>query len=647
MVLDKNDAKMNFWWQKYPLFRVLKWLVGLELAYLLVVNSLLWLPLTQDVVNMIRPEKFHIRWERAWTFYPFRAHVRGVSANGQSRSQQWQVEIGGGSASVSILPLIAKRMYVRNVDAFDVDYRQRPRLKPDTDYSERLAYFPEIEGRDVQGVGTAPRKKKRPWKVFVSNARLEGEHTFWIFNLTGGGRGGAAGDFQIESPGGPMQLALHDLDLDLAPGYLNGDAEVFHGGTVRGTLGFDPFVPRENKGLAMLPFLRLDADLDLDVQSLAFINLFTGGLQDLKIGGAGQVKGRVHLAENSMRNGTDLWASATTLSVHVQKMNVVGEGQVHIHTPADQGRSLGLEIDYSDLTVTRDGDTEPFLAGDSLQLDFSDPNLVAPGGELSFEAIVAEEKARDSGERRNLSFSIDDATLLNMAIVNDYLPPNLPLTLTGGTASLNGAVESQLETVKGRLELRSKAVAMDLDGQDLRGDLGVDLVITGGDPANMQFDLSTSDVLLENVSVAGAREAFHEDYWWAKFRLTRANVVAQNPLVFDADSILTVSDTRPLVAMFSNQLDAPRWVGNMLEMEDIEGEATLALAENRLCIPHSVLISDKAEVAAKAMFSADGREGMIYARYKKLQATMEMLGDETKVKLRKARERFDEYTLAQ
>ena len=49
-----------------------------EFAYLLIINTLLYLPITQDVVNMIRPEKFQVSWDRAWSLYPFRLNAEGT-----------------------------------------------------------------------------------------------------------------------------------------------------------------------------------------------------------------------------------------------------------------------------------------------------------------------------------------------------------------------------------------------------------------------------------------------------------------------------------------------------------------------------------------------------------------------------------------
>ena len=148
--------------------RVLKIVISIELVYLLLVNGALQLQLTQDLVNKIRPEKFYVTWEQAWSWYPFRVHAEGIFANGQARTQQWEVTATSASGSISVLPLILKHVYLSNLQAESIDYRQRPRLKAAVDYTNRLAYFPEIKGREVVPVETAELKKKRPWKIHIN-----------------------------------------------------------------------------------------------------------------------------------------------------------------------------------------------------------------------------------------------------------------------------------------------------------------------------------------------------------------------------------------------------------------------------------------------------------------------------------------------
>ena len=122
--------------------RILMSLLALELGYLVLVNGALQLQITQDLVNKIRPEKFYVSWERAWSWYPFRVHAEGIFANGQARTQQWEVTAISASGSISVLPLILKHVYLSDLQAESIDYRQRPRLKADIDYSRQIGLFP-------------------------------------------------------------------------------------------------------------------------------------------------------------------------------------------------------------------------------------------------------------------------------------------------------------------------------------------------------------------------------------------------------------------------------------------------------------------------------------------------------------------------
>ena len=59
-------------------YRIVITVLLAELAYLVLFNMALHLPLTQTLINQIKPEKFSVTWEKAWTWLPFRVHrVRG------------------------------------------------------------------------------------------------------------------------------------------------------------------------------------------------------------------------------------------------------------------------------------------------------------------------------------------------------------------------------------------------------------------------------------------------------------------------------------------------------------------------------------------------------------------------------------------
>ena len=625
--------------------RVFYFVVVAELAYLLVINAALQLPLTQTLVNKIRPEKFQVSWESAWSFYPFRVHARGIAANGQSRTQQWEVYADAGSGSITLLPLVLKHVYLSDVEAENVDYRQRPRLKPDRDYSKRISYFPPITGRDIVPAETQPLKKKRPWKVHISNMKVRGDHRFWIFNLKGSGSGSASGDMYVETRQGNFWLDVENVALNLGPAYLNENAEIYSGGTVTGDLGFAPLNRRENRGRRMLPYGYLDAQLDLDVDSFDFIKVFTAGLGDLDISGAGEVSGRVAIRDGHVRAGTQLKATAANLGVAIRGIDIDGQGTVLIHTPTDADKPMQLDVRYDALTAFRAGEDTPFLEGNMLKLNYSGSNFIIPDPDLSFKDLWNDERARQRRAGNSFNLSVDNATLLDMATFNYYLPPETAFSLMGGTTRLDADVFFSEDDMDGAIELDSSGVKIEFDDQVFQGDLDADINIAGGVPRELKADLSGSTLRLFNLYVMGKKAQFDGDYWSAGLKLTDAQGAFPRPIDLSAKAELSVSDTRPLVAFIDNRNNPPKWISNLVAVKDLAGEAQIQLSQGRLTIPHAFVGSEKAEVAVKAEFYRGERTGVAYARYKKVDGLLKRIDGKRKVDLLKSREKFDAYRL--
>ena len=60
------------------------------------------------------------------------------------------------SASIAVLPLIFKRVWIDNVRVHNAEYRQRPRMREDRDYTDQLPYFPDIEGWPINDADPTP-----------------------------------------------------------------------------------------------------------------------------------------------------------------------------------------------------------------------------------------------------------------------------------------------------------------------------------------------------------------------------------------------------------------------------------------------------------------------------------------------------------
>ena len=625
--------------------RILKILIGIELIYLILANGALQLPLTQDLVNKIRPERFTVTWERAWTWYPFRVHAEKVFANGQARTQQWEVTASSASGSISILPLILKHVYLSDVQAENIDYRQRPRLKPGIDYSDRLAFFPEIKGRKILPADTAALADKRPWKIHMKGLAASGEHRFWIHNLQGTASGSAAGNLYTETRRGAFWLDVERFDLNLGPAFLNGTAEAFHGGTASGSLGFAPLVRAENPGRRMLRFGYLDADLDLAVDNLDFINVLTGHLGNFSVNGAGQVQGHLSISQGFVRAGTQLSVTTENLGMAIYDINVLGKGVVNIHTPEIQDTPLGLDVQYAHLTATRGTEPAPFLTGESLSLEYRGSNFITPDPGLGLADLWSDEEARQRRANNTLTLSVDRATVPDMSALNYHLPTETTLQFAGGTTELNAEIVFGKESILGTINLDSVATQVKVGDQHLKADLDVDFNLAGGNPRTFTADFSGSTLRLFNVYVDGEREKFEGDYWSTTLEFISGGGTFARPVALAAESLITVSDTRPLVALFKNRSRTPKWLSNMMSAKNLDGEAEMTLSEGILRVPLAYVNSEKAEVGIKATFYEGEREGMVYARYKKVDTLVKRFDGKRDVDIIGSRKKFEEYVL--
>ena len=898
--------------------KIIKYLAVAWAVYVLVINALFQIPLTQTVINKIRPEKFFIRWENAWSVIPGRVHVSGASANGNSRGQMWQVDVGSASGSISLLPLVAKRVWVDGVSGEDISFRLRPRLKADKDYSRIEAFFPEIEGREVTPAVTTPRKKKRPWHISVEDIHVTGPLEYWIFNVKGQAGGDIHGDLKYRSPGGPLELDVFDFELDLGAHYINGDNEMFPQGRLAGSMGFTPFMPRENKGLPMLNYLLVDADVDIEMNSLRFIKLFMLNFQGLDVDGTGKVAGRLHFEEGRVMEGTDLAIDARDLRVDVPGHSIRGRGDVDLDMGPETDGLMDLSFRFRDLEVIHENDDRPMLTGQDLLLSIGGDGRILPNpeqinlsrefglqiealsvpdlslfqryipekwplslyggvGELSGgmmltpeafdvdlalnsneadmglshyrfetdldaalklnnEAIMTSattvagsfitlseaylvrdgEKSEENwsasltlkegefellGKRKNIedgdvvdlfrilgdseakalladsggrfdfdaevsslawisaflgkqynsdfhgsstiggtlalesglpapgtdmevrsselavnildyvsrgdgviglkveeggelpdwrvglslkdaelrrrsdekayiqdvemrldalvedvnfnpedkkdfemNFAIDSGQVTDMSVFNAYLPPDSPVSFGSGEAQIGADIVLKQDDADGWLKLDSQNIELDADGQALLADLGAEIKLAGGVPADMKFDITGSRVVLANVRVKGAKADFEEEAWKAEVELLRGNTVFRDPLELDVEVGLKVSDSRPIVAMFQNQEGwRPEFLARMMTLEDIEGTGEMSMANRQIVIPFAHLTSDNAEAGMKALISETNRDGVIYFRYKKFDGILKIRDGKRNLDVIGALKKYEEY----
>ena len=201
----------------------------------------------------------------------------------------------------------------------------------------------------------------------------------------------------------------------------------------------------------------------------------------------------------------------------------------------------------------------------------------------------------------------------------------------------------QSDSAAGYVKLNTEGLHSQLNDQELAGELTVDIKLSNGRPEDLEFDISGTQLTLNNIKVTGTEANYEQESWGANFIFDKGRVVWKKPVRIDADTAVEITDSRPFVALFSNEKGQRDWLDKMLTVENIQGRAKVILKNEQLIIPRAFVSSDKVDAGAKGIVAADRTDGMFYARFRKLDALLKIKDGEHNIDIINARKTFDEY----
>jgi hypothetical protein len=75
----------------------------------------------------------------------------------------------------------------------------------------------------------------------------------------------------------------------------------------------------------------------------------------------------------------------------------------------------------------------------------------------------------------------------------------------------------------------------------------------------------------------------------------------------------------------------------------VEGNTVINIAQNHIIIPYAFAASDKIDVGAKGVITADERNGVVYVRFRKLHGILKINKGKRNLDILNARKKFDQY----
>ena len=506
------------------------WLIGallmvaaLELSYLLIINLIVNLPITQVLINRVNPYPATVHWRRAWSLHPFRFHLRGITANGQTPSRRWQFYTPAASGTIRIWPLLRRTVGVHTIRVADVVFHGLHQPDPDQSVdntghnrSEIVARQPPERQPTADGAANATfAPNGRPWKTELGDVRATGVHRIGMAQTQGVLKGHARADMSALDPWGSFGLSGARFDVTLMAHSVDTDREIIRHGHVAGTLSMPPLRPDQHTRSEVLTSLTLDAHLSCEAGSLAFFNPLLKGFYGMRVDGAGSLAGRVRLEKATLQPDSHLAVSAQQLSVDVLAHRAHGTGTIRIDVDPQTPESSQVSLVFDSLQGLTAASRQPLFIADGL--------AVSGKGPVAWKAIDAcRPMARD------LSVILPSVRVPDLGRCQHYLPGHWPVTLHGGQAAIRANVQWSGSRLAASLTLVSENADIGVAGYRFTSNLDLAVHANSSSLFSVGIDLSGTRIAVDNARLSN-RDRSDAQPWQALVKVESGAVELHAP----------------------------------------------------------------------------------------------------------------------
>jgi hypothetical protein len=380
--------------------------------------------------------------------------------------------------------------------------------------------------------------------------------------------------------------------------------------------------------LGMLDSGKEDVQITASISDLTWLSMLLDNSYGLAITGAGEVDINIFLSKGWLGKGTKLTIEPQTLGVEVLDYAVEGDGEVTLLVDKGGERpDMLLDIMLDNALMRRKDEQQAFIEDVS----------------ISLQALAKNITIDDQPTEMDLHLKIPTATVRDMSVYNQYMPADSPMQFTGGKAELSSDIRMTPKSAKGYVKLGTTGLSATVDQQEVEGELTADITLIDGIPENMDFDISGSSITLDNVKVTGTEVSHDDEEWSAQFDLRKGHANWKKPIDLHLEADLQMTNSKPIVAIIANQRGKNGWLEKALTIDDVAGEANINVSHGNIIIPYAFVGSDKIDVGAKGVITADERNGVYYVRFRKLDAVLKMNNGNRNLDVWNARKTFDKY----
>ncbi len=551
-------------------------------AYLAAMNVFLETRLFRDAISA-RPGSLLVDYRSAYSLWPGRVHVEGLTIRGRDSSVEWILRLDRCDFRVSLLALIHKRFHASHVNGDGLGLRVR--LRKDGPVSPReMRALPPVPGfldPPLADVGPPPPPltdaNYNLWSVELDDVDANHVRELWIDTVR------YAGDLEVRGRWffrplrwldvGPAALSLRSLDVSY------GEVEPWlSSATGAFTATIHPSALQEILGADMLDRVSVDGNVrgTLRVANVLahIVDAPDPGVSRVRRADDAPVDAQVHLGHGVLGPGTQVDIGRFAAVAYAGA--VVVDASVSVQAHVDDGGTGHVSLDGSAFRAVRRTSENVRATSVTATVATRDLDLALVGkglalaGSVEGKGVLAQVKGARvlipsvEAHARNLTlFGPRPAGRVAVVVPDIELPlslvPNALLLLPGGVsveggqaqAAVSADVDLESMAVTGEARVVAKGLRARVQQEAVDGELRIDL---RANESHGRTALSGSTLAFDGT-VGTPPTA-----WWARAVLRQALVDARSGLRLDAEVAANAKDASPLAAIIANSTAIPRWV---------------------------------------------------------------------------------------
>ncbi|MEB1549118.1 hypothetical protein VDQ94_09420 [Xanthomonas campestris pv. campestris] len=339
--------------------------------------------------------------------------------------------------------------------------------------------------------------------------------------------------------------------------------------------------------------------------------------------GGGLVEADLRLAQGRLASGSTLDIPRVEAVAQVAGTRLAGVAKAHGHIDDAATPQAHLDVGIPTFRATpSDAPRQVLLDGRDLQL--------AMQGDAELARLRETMKAQ-------LRFS--DARVPDLTVYNRYLSGKT-VRLLGGSGRLSGdvALNAAGDVGNGHADLRGQGAHLSIAGIQMRGDAQLQANLRRADFKAKFFDLSGTHIRLRNMRVG---DAATDAAWWGEVEVPAGTIQATAPFQVDADAAVRMRDAAPLLSVFAQRADYPRWVLGLLDAGQLDATGRLRWRKQQVVVDDLHAENARLSLRARLAIDDDHKRGDLYLRWGVLGAGIELDGQQRQWHLAGAREWYE------